>query len=285
MNEIVQLDLTTVDDQLELHALNVERVQRDAIFEIGRELAGAQQIFRYRKDEGGFTGWLARRLPHIPQMSAYRAIEIAKGIDPEMFTQWVNMSPRALAEVAKTEPDVQAIIAARVEAGEIFTAAKVRELNAKAATDALTGAQAEADQLRQQLADLRDRLASKESDAGGLQDEVDRLTGELKAHEDRIARYQDSLPTPKQAEQIAAAEGGLIFGKDGKFHSGATPEQRVLTDQYLRIWSHLGELASKETPPALNVVAGCDPAFRDQLRKYCDGATAYIRQIKEALDA
>ncbi|AJC80955.1 hypothetical protein IE4803_CH03799 [Rhizobium etli bv. phaseoli str. IE4803] len=67
-------------------------------------------------------------MPHIPQSSAYRAIEIFKGVDPELFPQWGNMSNRALAEVAQVEPDIQALIAERVEAGEIFTADKVKEI-------------------------------------------------------------------------------------------------------------------------------------------------------------
>lgn len=44
-----------------------------------------------RKDEGGFTGWLAGRLPHIPQSSAYRAIEIFKGVSEEMFLNFGNI--------------------------------------------------------------------------------------------------------------------------------------------------------------------------------------------------
>ncbi|WP_164599349.1 hypothetical protein [Rhizobium ruizarguesonis] len=90
--------------------------------------AAAQELFKYRSDEGGFTGWLANRLPHIPQSSAYEAIEIFKGIDPALFPDSGNISRYALVGVAKAEPDVQALIAARIEAWEIFTAAKVKEI-------------------------------------------------------------------------------------------------------------------------------------------------------------
>ncbi|NKK13665.1 hypothetical protein GFM11_10280 [Rhizobium leguminosarum bv. viciae] len=41
-----------------------------------------------------------------------------------------------LAEVAKAEPDIQALIAERVRAGEIFTAAKVKEIRKEAAREA-----------------------------------------------------------------------------------------------------------------------------------------------------
>lgn len=74
----------------------------------------------------------ASRLPGIPQRSAYQAIEISKSVNPELFAQCANITPRALAEIAKTEPDVQALINERVEAGEIFTAAKVKEIRDEA---------------------------------------------------------------------------------------------------------------------------------------------------------
>lgn len=95
----------------------------------GLLLAAAQELFKYKRDEGGFTGWLATRLPHLRQSSAYEAIEVFKRIDPALFPESGNISRYALAEVAKAEPDIQALIAERVEAGEIFTAAKVKEIH------------------------------------------------------------------------------------------------------------------------------------------------------------
>ncbi|WP_123876196.1 hypothetical protein [Rhizobium sp. N113] len=65
----------------------------------------------------------------IPQRSAYQAIEIFNGLDNEMFANFANIRPGALEQIAKAEPDIQALIAERVEAGEIFTAAKVKEID------------------------------------------------------------------------------------------------------------------------------------------------------------
>ncbi|WP_139052554.1 hypothetical protein [Rhizobium phaseoli] len=62
----------------------------------------------------------------FPGTVAFRAIEIYRGIDPALTAQWADISVKALAEVAKAEPDIQALIADRIEAGEIFTAAKVK---------------------------------------------------------------------------------------------------------------------------------------------------------------
>ncbi|WSH65590.1 hypothetical protein U8Q05_03430 [Rhizobium ruizarguesonis] len=44
-----------------------------------------------------------------------------------MFAVSANIPPFVLAEAAKAEPDIQALIAERVEGGEIFTAAKVTD--------------------------------------------------------------------------------------------------------------------------------------------------------------
>src|SRR6185295_16034209 len=43
----LQHPLSEIDKQIEQHALNVERVQREAVFDIGRELAAAQDLFKY----------------------------------------------------------------------------------------------------------------------------------------------------------------------------------------------------------------------------------------------
>lgn len=79
--------------------------------ECGNETASwppHRSFFGYRKGEGGFTGWLSRRLPHVAERWAFRAIEIYRGIDPALSAQWANISTKALAEVAKAGPDVQA---------------------------------------------------------------------------------------------------------------------------------------------------------------------------------
>ncbi|SPL65403.1 hypothetical protein [Ochrobactrum soli] len=125
------IDANDVNQRIEQHAQNVDRIQRDAIIDIGRELAKSQELHRYKGGDEGFVKWLARRLPHIPQASAYRMIEIANGIQPEMFIKLINMKTSTLSEVAKAGPDIQAIIAERVSAGEVFTAAQVKELRTR----------------------------------------------------------------------------------------------------------------------------------------------------------
>jgi hypothetical protein len=288
MNEHA-ITLASVEQQLERHASNVERIQRDAIFEIGRELAAAQELFRYSKGEGGFTGWLANRLPHIPQSSAYRAIEIFKGIDPALFPATGNIQPFVLEQIAKAEPDVQALIAERVEAGEIFTAAKVKEIRETAEREAADQARAEAEnavaEARQEIADLQSRINEGAADAEALRREIAELTAAIEEHERAIAEYQESLPSPAEAEkQAAAMGGGVVLGSDLKFHSGASPEEKALSADYLTAWTALKEFAREDFPLPGRVAAGCSPAFRKQLREFCAAASIYINQLRDALD-
>ncbi|OWK25098.1 hypothetical protein AJ87_14540 [Rhizobium yanglingense] len=118
--------------QLEHHAQNVERIQLDAIFEIGRELATAQELFKYRRDEGEFTGWLGTRLPQIQVRSAYKAIQIWQGIDADLLAILANKSEAGLLEVAKAEPDIQALIARPSRPGNLHCR-KGQELTVEAA--------------------------------------------------------------------------------------------------------------------------------------------------------
>lgn len=189
MNELMTQISFDFDQQLEQHAVNIERVQREAVFDIGRELAAAQELWRYNKAEGGFTGWLAARLPHIPQSSAYQAIDIYKGIDPVMFPNFGNMKPGAILEVAKAAPDVQALIAEKVEAGEIFTAAQVKQFRADAA-------EAEADRARQDISELKAKLAEKDRTAEALVGQIaalKELGPEKDAEIDRLKRELDDI--------------------------------------------------------------------------------------------
>lgn len=153
MDSIVQTanDVATVEQQIEQHAQNIERIQRDAVIEIGRELKHAQELFRFDRDEGGFEGWLNRRLPHISRSAAYNAVQMFNGIGkyPELWT----LSDAAKLQASTAEPDVKAIIAERVAAGEVFTAAQVKEIKATAAQEAIAQINADAEQGSREIVD------------------------------------------------------------------------------------------------------------------------------------
>lgn len=132
--DIEEVDIATVDQQIEQHAQNIERIQENAVNDIGRELSGVQRLYRFRRDEHGFTGWLARRLPHISQRSAYAAIQRYEGIGE--FAELCKLSNAAQIEAVSAAPDIKALIAERVSSGEVFTAAQVKEIKEVAAREA-----------------------------------------------------------------------------------------------------------------------------------------------------
>ena len=50
------------DAALEAIARDIEATQAQAVLRIAERLHRAREIFRHRRDEGGFTGWVERRL-------------------------------------------------------------------------------------------------------------------------------------------------------------------------------------------------------------------------------
>lgn len=232
MNEVArQPDLFTVDQQIEQHAQNVERVQRDAIFEIGRELAGAQDKFRYSRIEGGFTGWLERRLPHITETTAYRLIAIFKNVDPRMFVDSTNISEFALSEVAKIEPDIQALIAERVAAGDIFTAEAVKQLREEAAREAVKAMTDEAKELRSKLAALQ-----KDQKAGANKDE------EIAALKAQLEEIQND---PVMREMRKAVESAAAKPADKRSNKNPAYQPDPAFDETLKVVGPCRALAAR----------------------------------------
>lgn len=279
-------DVATVEQQIEQHAQAAERIQREAIFDIGREFAAIQDLHRYKRDGEGFTDYIARRFPSIPQRSVYQAIEIFKGVDSELFAQCANISPKALAEVAKAEPDVKAIIAERVAAGEVFTAAQVKEIKAKAAEEAIAQINSDAQAAREELATLKKSFDDKDiksaAEVRDLQQSIAELTSKLKGYEAEVEKFQKALPKPAKAKEQAAEAGGVVLGSDGKFHSGSTVEQKRMHDAFMFAFDKALDLT--ENPPSPDrVVAGCPEGDRARLAELCDGAADYFIKIRGAL--
>lgn len=283
MNLMPTPDLETVDQQLETHALNIERIQRDAVYELGRELAAAQELHKYKREGGGFTGWLAERLPHIPERGAYQAIKIYENIDAGMFAKFANISPGALEQVAKAPPDVQELIAEQVKAGEIFTAASVKKIRQEVARDAVASAKYDVQIHKEKIAELVQGGKDDAAAARQMKAEIKALNKAIAKHEKAIADFEKSLPKPKDAEKQAAESGGVVLGSDLKFHSGATPEQKALSADYMVVWAVLREFTREDIPLPGRAAAGCVPSFLGQLAGFCDKASAYIERLKEAI--
>lgn len=275
-------DVATVDQQLEAIAVDIDLTRNMAAYRIGERLKEARDLFRYRRDEGGFRGWAKTRLGW-DERKAYRFIEAVDALPIEMSGKFARLSDAAFFEVAKAEPDVQALIAERVEAGEIFTAAKVREIREEAAREA---SEQSVSQAKEEIAALKKQIKAGDDDADALRSKIKDLSAAIEAHEQAIADYQESLPSPAEAEkQAAAMETGVVLGSDMKFHSGASPEERALAADYMSAWAVLKEFSRDDFPLPGRVATGCAPAFRKQLIGFCAVASTYIDRLREALDA
>src|SRR6478736_6125097 len=68
-----QRDLS--DDRLEAIAKDIESAMKSATLHVGRLLFEARAIFRYRRDEGGFAGWIEARL-NLVRSTAYNMLNV-----------------------------------------------------------------------------------------------------------------------------------------------------------------------------------------------------------------
>lgn len=124
-------DVATVEQQIELLSKDYDLVDHVQKMRKGEILSSIRDLYRYKHDEGGFEGHCENRLK-IPRSTAYEHITVYERLG-ESVRKFGHISHAATVQIATAEPDVQAIIAERVAAGEVFTAAQVKEIKAKAA--------------------------------------------------------------------------------------------------------------------------------------------------------
>ena len=82
------------DDRLEAIAREIETLQADAILHVAERLAEAREIFRYRRDEGGFGGWVESRL-HYSRATAYNVLGIYERFGGECV-QYLDTFPASI---------------------------------------------------------------------------------------------------------------------------------------------------------------------------------------------
>jgi hypothetical protein len=119
------------DDRLEAIAKDIETTHANAALHIAAQLAEARDIFRYRRDEGGFSGWVETRL-HYSRSTAYNLLSIherfggdenlSKRLDTFPASILYLLAAPATPETAKTE------VIARAETGEVLPVAEVKRV-------------------------------------------------------------------------------------------------------------------------------------------------------------
>jgi hypothetical protein len=116
-------------DQLEALARDIQHFERQAVFRIANRLAKAHELFRYRRDEGGFRGWVENRLDYS-RSHAYRLLDVNKLT--QSFPSWdtfgtLSASAIYLLAASSTPDKVRDEIADRVKAGEKISVTVVTE--------------------------------------------------------------------------------------------------------------------------------------------------------------
>jgi hypothetical protein len=121
----------------EAKAVRIEVVQATAVLEVAAHLAEVHRQHLYHRDEGGFTGWVQRRL-RMSQATVYKLLDVHKRFGGESF-HIVETLPRSVLYLLAPESTPEAVrteVIQRAEAGEHFTHAQVKELIEKAVAEA-----------------------------------------------------------------------------------------------------------------------------------------------------
>src|SRR5262249_18863933 len=123
-------------DRLEAIARDIEifeRTRRKSTFRIAKLVSEAHDLFKYRRNEGGFAGWMQTRFG-CSRATAYRILAVHKkfGADESVST-WNTLSDSALFLLAPPSVPQEALdeVAARIEAGEKLSCAAVSETIAR----------------------------------------------------------------------------------------------------------------------------------------------------------
>lgn len=186
-----------VEQRLEDIAKGIETVQATAIIKIGERLAEARDLFRYDRREGGFTGWVERRLK-INYDSALRMIHVYErlGQSPESSRDFQSLSREALFQLAapSTPAEVRAEVEQLLIDGQKVTAADVKKLKEELASDQAKAAKEHARAAR------ADAMAAKHN-AAALKAEA-RLA-EINAKQQAKEQSAEQESEPVDADAIA----------------------------------------------------------------------------------
>jgi hypothetical protein len=133
----IKSDLAIDAATLETFALEIEQLSRTAsctILQIAACVDRVHKIFKYRRDEGGFTGWMEKRLGWSSSQ-AYRFLDIHKRFgNGESFPNWERLGTSALYMLAAPSTPNEAVkeIVERIEAGGRPYVAEVKQTITKA---------------------------------------------------------------------------------------------------------------------------------------------------------
>jgi hypothetical protein len=137
-NASTNVPTALTDDEsqrLESIAKEIEQLQNTATFNIAEHLAEAHGLFRYRRDEGGFGGWVESRLT-ISRQTAYNLLNVHERFGRECVKYLDTFSRSALILLAapSTPDEVRSEFINRAQSGESILVADVKRAIASAKT-------------------------------------------------------------------------------------------------------------------------------------------------------
>ena len=122
-------DLT--DERLETIAKNIETLTATTTLQVAAQIAEAHEIFRYRRDEGGFGGWVETRLGYSRQ-TAYNLLNVHEQFGGQESVQSLDTlltaSILCLLAAPSTPTEAREEIVKRAEAGEQVSAAEAKRV-------------------------------------------------------------------------------------------------------------------------------------------------------------
>jgi hypothetical protein len=149
------------DARVEAIAVEIDMVRGTVTLRVAGLVAEAHELFLYNRDEGGFQGWVERRL-RMSTSTAYKLLDVHKRFGGESLHIVETLSRSVLYLIApESVPDeARAEVIERAEAGEKLTHAQVKAIVAKAVAEAR---EAERPAVEAQLAQLRQDAERREA--------------------------------------------------------------------------------------------------------------------------
>ena len=125
----VVVDDSTFAEQLEPIACKIETTATTAILQIASDAAKIHEAFRYHRNEGGFVGYMKKRLGYSSS-TAYRLLNVHTRFGKNVSHAWETLPVSAIYLLAEPSTPEEAFneIAGRIEAGNRPTVAEVRSV-------------------------------------------------------------------------------------------------------------------------------------------------------------
>lgn len=191
--------------RLEDIAKSIETVQATAIIKIGEKLSEARDLFRYDRSEGGFTGWVERRL-RMHERTAYRMIDVYERLGGSLdnYPNIQDLSREALFQLAapSTSQEVRDQVEQLLIDGHKVTAADVKRMKAE-----LEAASSQSYDIRDKAEKAVARAYDAEAEAEAAAIKAQKLEARLKKLEGRTASDEDEIASriEKQVRQEISA--------------------------------------------------------------------------------